>query len=70
MEWISVEDRLPEPKHIDLKTQFLIKGYFHFDYCMGKVFYQALKLQDFYYKEGPRFDSNMHYVVTHWKEIT
>jgi hypothetical protein len=70
-EWISVKERMPELKHLELKTQFLVLGYFQINDLKGTDFYDVSRLSTMQYEFNKMilFESRSNYNITHWKEI-
>ena len=61
---------MPNREHIELKTQFLIKGYYQVTEVKGKTCYNVSRLVDYLPKESSLyFEEPSHFVTTHWIEI-
>ena len=70
MKWIDVNDELPDKRHIKLRTQFLVKGYFQIGESKGDVHCDTARLCDYLPEDYPAtLEERVNFITTHWIEI-
>ncbi len=71
LNWTSAKDKMPEARHVALKTQFLTLGYFQVEDLKGDDYFEVSRLNSFQYEfnKWVLFESRSNFIVTHWKEI-
>lgn len=65
MNWKDIKET-PEHKHIELETQFLVKGYYQMGNTEGATCYKVLNLCDYFDDATVLFDSPRFFIPTKW----
>jgi hypothetical protein len=71
MNWIDVNEKMPEIEHIEKRTQFLLKGYIQLKDSSKKLepSYMISRLCDYFDDDTILFEEKMNFYTTHWVEI-
>lgn len=66
MNWKDYKKEKPEKKHIDLRTQFLIKGHFQIGDKKGNTHYDVTRLCTYFDEDTVRFEEPANFVLLEW----
>lgn len=70
MSWKEPHIEMPEHKHVKLRTQFSVKGYFKVGLVKGDIHYDVTRLCSYFEEGVVVFESKANFIILGWVEIT
>jgi len=70
MNWKKYKIEYPEKKHIALRTQFLVKGYFQINGKKGRPHYMVTRLCAYFEDDTILFEMPSDFVLMEWTNIS
>ncbi len=66
MDWKDIIRDKPELKHVKLRTQFLVKGYFQINGSKGDTHYRTERLCGYFADDTILFEEPSNFVLLEW----